>query len=229
MQNSASPSFSLLFLPFNNPRNLPIHPVQEIPERHVWVRVFQFLLIINRVEVVHHGPEPVVFDDWRLSASSRRQHFDDVDSKAFVMVFAPSQVVADGQAFHIQRRASTFRRFDHIAGRVPHEQPHLYRWVVVAVLLAIQILLHEVLVRHPFRSDVVREIGQDASFALLGVESDGDDDGFCGHIFAVFDAAKITQDCADSWHCGAPQTYGLPAQIARRLWESTFPPAATPR
>ena len=179
------------------------------------------------MEVVHRVSEPRVLNDGRLLPRCRRQHFDDVDGKAFVVDFAPGQIHADGQAFHIQRRAPTFGRFDHITGRVPHKQPHLQRRVVVAVLLAIQILLHEVLVRHPFRSDVVREIRQDASFALLGIEADGDDDSLCGHIFVVFDAAKIKRDCANSWHCDARRPTAcqhiLPAVIGKHV-----PPAAAP-
>ena len=134
-----------------------------------------------------------------------------MDRETFMMNFAPCQIDTDCTACYIQGRTNTPLSLEHFVRRIPDQQPHIQRRVVVAVLLTIQILLHEVLVRHPFRSDVVREIRQDASFALLGIEADGEDDFLCGHIFVVFDAAKIMQGCANLWHCGAPQTYGLPA------------------
>ena len=62
----------------------------------------------------------------------------------------------------------------------------LQRRVVVAVLLTVQILLHEILVCHPFRVVIGCETIHNALLALLGIETDGDDDGFGGHIFAGF-------------------------------------------
>ena len=58
---------------------------------------------------------------------------------------------------------------------------------------------------------------QNASFTLFGVESDGDDDGFGGHIFAVFDAAKIVRGCAGLWQSGVGSSFSTPQERVKGL------------
>ena len=96
-----SHSNRFLKVSFDYPRNLLIHLAQKFLERHVWARVCHLLLIINRVEMVHHVSEPGVHNDGGLLPSHRRQHFDDMDGKAFVVVFAPCQVDTNAQTLHI--------------------------------------------------------------------------------------------------------------------------------
>lgn len=107
---------------------------------------------------------------------------------------------------------------DHLAGRVPHEEPHLQRRVVVAVLLTIQVSHDKVVVVHPLHIVGGGETVHNALLALIGVESDGNDDGFGGHIFAGFDAAKIGCEYANAWH-----NWGIGRDVVHRVSTNARP------
>ena len=56
------------------------------------------------------------------------------------------------------------------------------------------------MVVHPLHIVGGGETVHNALMALLGVEADGNDDDFGGHIFAGFDAAKIGCGYENEWH-----------------------------